>query len=376
LDKIRKIKIKYRPTIAVVDAEAVSHNFNEVRRLAGSGSPVAPVIKSDAYGHGWRGISSTLVKAGADRFCVSLTEEALALRKAGIKTAIYVLGGVYPNQAKQIILNKLTPIVSDFEMVRALNESAKALKKTVDIHVKVDTGLGRLGILEDDVASFFESLKKIRWVNAEGICSSFSSISDLENSKKQFKNFEKIVKKAESVFDGPLIAHMAHSGGILHGLTRPGWMVRPGIILYGYTRDLPLKGLTLKPALTWKTEIFKVQTFPARYPIGYGGRYKTKKDSRIALLPVGYSDGLFRSYIREGQVLIREKRAPIVGSISMDWTMVEVGHIKGVKAGDEVILIGFQGKDRISADEMAECAGTIIDEVFVSINKRVSRKFL
>jgi len=357
----------------VIHTDAIIHNFREVCRLAGSGSPIAPVIKSDAYGHGWVGVSTALAQAGADRFCVSLTEEGVKLRDVGCRTPILVLGGVYSNQARDIILKDLTVVITSLAMARALNEAAESLGRTANIHVKIDTGLGRLGILDEEVPAFFDSLKKLPWVHVEGICSSFSSISDLEFSERQFKIFERIAKQAELIYGKPLLCHIAHSGGLLRGLSRPGWLIRPGIMLYGYTRDLPTTEVNLKPVLTWKTAIFKVRAYPPGSPIGYGGKYKTKTGSRIALLPVGYTDGLFRSYAQKGEVLIRGTRAPIVGSPSMDWTMAEVGHIKNVMPEDEVILIGSQGNEQITADEMAERAGTIIDEVFVSIGKRIPR---
>ena len=359
----------------MIHTDAIIHNFREVCRLAGPGSPIAPVIKSNAYGHGWIGVSAALTEAGADRFCVSFTEEGLALRNSGVDKPILVLGGVYPDQAREIILNDLTPVISSLAMAGALNEAAEALGRTVNIHVKVDTGLGRLGILEKEVPPFFDALKKLPRLHTRGICSSFSSIGNSEFSEKQFNAFERIIKQAERIYGKPLLCHMAHSGGLLRGFTRPGWLIRLGIMLYGYTRDIPTTAVNLKPALTWKTEVFKVQEYPPGHPIGYGGKYETKAGSRIALLPVGYTDGLFRSYIEKGEVLIRGARAPLVGSTSMDWTMAEVGHIKDVMPGDEVILIGSQGKERITADEMARGAGTNIDEVFVSIAKRVPRVF-
>jgi alanine racemase len=168
---------------------------------------------------------------------------------------------------------------------------------------------------------------------------------------------------------------MAHSGALLRGFTRPGWLIRPGIILYGYTRGLETSGVNFKPVLTWRTEVFKTQKYPLGFPIGYGGAYKTGEGSRIALLPVGYSDGLLRSYMGKGEVLIHGTRAPLVGRFSMDWSMAEVGHLSEVHSGDEVVLIGEQGGERISAKEMAERGGTIVDEVFVSIGKRVAREY-
>ena len=364
-----------RPTTVLIDRGALIHNFREVLRLAGPDCPVAPVIKSDAYGHGLIGTARELLKAGADRLAISLTEEGLTLREEGIPVPILVLGGCYPAQAREIIAGKLTPMVSTLTLAKALNEAASSSRTPLKIHLKVETGLGRLGIPAEDIPAFLQNLKGFPFLELEGLGSSLSSVTNLELARKQLKILEKVAAEAAQFFGKSLICHIAHTGGLLLGLTRPGWLIRPGIMLYGYTRGLPSNGAHLKPVLTWRTEIYKVQEYPVGHPIGYGGTYQTKKGSRIALLPVGYSDGLLRSYMGKGDVLIRGRRAPFVGRFSMDWTMVEVGHIPQAREGDEVILIGKQQNEQVTADEMAERAGTIIDEIFVSIAKRVPRIF-
>jgi alanine racemase len=239
----------------------------------------------------------------------------------------------------------------------------------------LETGLGRLGILPKDLSPFLQYLKEMPFILLEGICTSFSSVDDLKMAKEQLDLFERTAEDLGREFGRPLIRHIAHTGGLLRGLTRPGWVIRPGIMLYGYTRGLAEAQADLKPVLTWRTEIYKVQTFPEGYPIGYSGLYRATKGSRIALLPIGYSDGLLRSYMGLGEVLVCGKRAPLVGRFSMDWTMAEIGHIPEAKAGDEVIMIGKQGKEGISAEEMADRAKTIVDEIFVSIAGRVPRIF-
>jgi alanine racemase len=343
--------------------------------LAGSDSPLAPVIKSDAYGHGILEIARQLLKVGADRFAVSLTEEGGELREAGIDVPILILGGSFPEQAKEIVEKRLTPVVSAFSMATALHEAAQSQGRQIKIHLEVDTGLGRMGLLVEDVLPFLNRLKEMPFLRVEGIGSTFSSITNVEFSKRQFEIFEKVGQEAIYACGRPLLLHMAHSGALLRGFTRPGWLIRPGIMLYGYTRGLETSRVNLKPVLTWKTEVFKMQKYPLGFPIGYGGSYRTVEGSQIALLPVGYSDGLLRSYMGKGEVLIHGKRAPLVGRFSMDWTMVEVKHLSEVHPGDEVVLIGEQGEERISAEEMAERAGTIVDEVFVAIGRRVLRKY-
>lgn len=363
----------YRPTAAFINLDHLLHNFRVIRKLAGPHSPLAPVIKSNAYGHGMIPIARELSRAGAEWLAVSLTEEGLELRRHGITGPVLVLGGCYPGQAEEIVNSSLTPVVATVELARALNEAARVLGRPVPIHLKVETGLGRLGILPKDLTPFLQNLKGMAFLLLEGICTSFSSVDDLKKARDQLNLFERTAEDLGRECGRPLIRHIAHTGGLLRGLTRPGWLIRPGIMLYGYTRGLVATQADLKPVLTWRTEIYKVQAFPEGYPIGYSGLYQAPKGSRIALLPVGYSDGLLRSYMGGGEVLICGKRAPLVGRFTMDWTMAEVGHIPEPKAGDGVILLGTQGEDRISAEEMAERAKTIVDEIFVSIADRVPR---
>jgi alanine racemase len=319
-------------------------------------------------------VARELSLAGAEWLAVSLTEEGLELRGNGITNPVLILGGCYPGQAQEIIHSGLTPVVSTIELARALSEAARATGRPFPIHLKVETGLGRLGIMPKDLPAFFQYLKQMPFLSLEGICTSFSSVDDLETAKDQLHLLERIGDDLKRESGRTPICHLAHSGGLLRHLTRPGWLVRPGIMLYGYTRGAE-KEIDLKPVLTWRTEIFKVQDFPEGYPIGYSGLYRAPHGSRIALLPVGYSDGLLRSYMGKVEVLICGKRAPLVGRFSMDWTMAEVRQIPEAKAGDEVILIGTQGRERISAEEMAERAKTIVDEIFVSIAGRVPRIF-
>ena len=365
----------YRPTAAFIDLDSLLHNFREVRRLAGPHSPLAPVVKSNAYGHGMIPVARALSHAGAEWLAISLTEEGLELRENGITTRVLILGGCYPGQAREIIDSGLTPVVSTVELAGALDEASRVSGRPFPIHVKIETGLGRLGILPEDLPAFLQRLKQMSFVSLEGICTSFSTVDNLETAKAQMELFEKVAEEVSREWGKALICHLAHTGGLLRGLTRPGWLIRPGIILYGYTRGVEAKGVDLKPILTWRTEIFKTQNYAEGFPIGYSGMYRAPRGSRIALLPVGYSDGLLRSYMGAGEVLIRGKRAPLVGRFSMDWTMAEIGHIPEARAGDEVILIGTQGKECISAEEMAGRAKTIVDEIFVSIAGRVPRIF-
>ena len=362
-----------RPTAAIIHLDYLLHNFQVIRKLAGPASPLAPVVKSNAYGHGMVAVARALSGAGAEWLAVSLTEEGLELRENGLAGPVLVLGGCYPGQAREIVASHLTPVVATPELVHALNEAARSLNRPAPVHLKLDTGLGRLGIFPQDLPAFLQNLRGMTFLRLEGICTSFSAVDNIEGAGRQMDLFERTAGEVEGLWGRPLVRHIAHTGGLLRGLNRPGWLIRPGIMLYGYTRGLEDSQADLKPVLTWRTEIYKVQGFPEGYPIGYSGLYRAPKGSRIALLPVGYSDGLLRSYMGGGEVLIRGKRAPLVGRFTMDWTMAEVGHIPEAKAGDEVILVGAQGGDRITADEMAERAKTIIDEIFVAIAARVPR---
>ena len=365
-----------RPTIVFIDCKALRNNFTTACQLAGSKSYVIPIVKSNAYGHGMVEVSKVLEKAGAKMLGVSLAEEGFTLRQNGIKLPILVLGCSYPQHAREMIINKLTPVIYSYESVEKLNKEAEFLQNRVSIHLKIDTGLGRMGIQKNEIKSFFKFLRNKKYLSLDGICSSFSSASNSNFAWKQLNDMEKILLELPNAMGKKIQCHIANSEGIIAGINHPGWLVRPGIMLYGYKRGPEVESINLEPILTWKTQIFSIKKFPPGYTIGYNGIYETKKDSLIALLPVGYTDGLLRAYMHKGEVLIRGKRAPFVGKFSMDWTMVEVGHIENIEVGEEVILLGKSGHDFISATEMAERAGTAIDEIFVSINERVPRKYI
>lgn len=362
-----------RPTFTLIHLRHLIHNFKEACRLSKDVSLIVPVVKSDAYGHGCVRVSKELISAGAQRLAVSLTEEAMELREAGVIVPILILGGSYPAQAKEIVERSLTPVISTFSMADALGQVSYLMRKPVPVHIKIETGLGRMGIPVKDTPSFLEYLLKKRYVSIEGVCTSFSSIDDLEFSRSQLHLFEQAATLAEKIVGRPLIAHIAHTGGLICGLTQPSWLIRTGAMLYGYTRGMKASGISLKPVLTWKTTVHKIQKYPIGHPIGYAGMYRTKPESRIALLPVGYTDGLRRSYMGKGEVLIRGIRVPLVGRFSMDWCYAEVGNRPEITEGDEVVLIGKQGTEFIDAEEMAQRSGTIVDEVLVSIAKRVPR---
>lgn len=212
-----------RPTGVIIDLDNVVHNFKEVCRLAGSGSPVAPVVKSDAYGHGSIEVSRVLVEAGAKSLAVSLTEEGLELRKAGISIPILVLGGSYLAQAREIVEGRLTPVVSTSSMATALQEAGQSIQSQVKIHIKVETGLGRMGIPREETLPFLQSLVNKSSILVEGICTSFSSVDDMDFAMEQFRDFEALARKAEKAYGKPLLCHIAHTGGLLRSLTRPGY---------------------------------------------------------------------------------------------------------------------------------------------------------
>jgi len=245
--------------------------------------------------------AEVLLREGAERLAVSLTAEGLELRKAGVTKPILLLGGSFPDEAPDIVTGQLTPMVTAPALARALNEAARSSRRTLPMHLKLETGLGRLGIPLPEFPAFLQFIQGLPSLTLEGIGSTFSSVEDRGKAQMQMETLERAAHEAAAQLKRPLLCHIAHTGGLLRGLTRDGWLVRPGIMLYGYTRGLAAPGIDLRPVLSWKTEIFSIRSFPEGHPIGYSGTYRTSQGSRIALLPVGYSDGLLRSYMESGR---------------------------------------------------------------------------
>jgi alanine racemase len=376
-----------RPTWAQVSLENLRDNFGVVQRHIGPGITVCAVVKADAYGHGATECARALEEEGARWLGVTSLDEAIPLREAGIRTRILLMTGFWRGEEEEIIRLQLTPTVWEPGQVELLEKAAAGLGlPRLPVHLKVDTGMGRLGVDPEDLYQVCSALKSSPHLLLEGLSTHLASseVLDAPSVNDQLQEFEQVrnVLRNEG-FDPPQV-HVANTGAVIS--RRESWntMVRPGIALYGYHLPFERAGrevsgsklrLAVKPVLTWKTRILALRDVRANQALGYGGTYVTKAPARIAVLPVGYADGLNRALSSRGRVIVREHYAPIVGRISMDLTLADVTGLPGVSVGDEVVLLGALDGLSVDAREHAELANTNVYEVLCAISKRVPRKY-
>ncbi len=364
-----------RPTWVEVDLEAIAHNVRRVVEMVGPAVAVLAVLKADGYGHGAVRVARTALNNGARYLGVASINEGAALRRAGIHAPVLVLGFTPAWQARELVLNDLSATVFDLDVARALSRAARELDRRVRVHVKVDSGMGRLGLLPDQVVPFVHDLAALPGLELEGIFTHFSvADSDPRYTRWQIERFRQTLAALAGVgIEFPLV-HAANSAAILTLPESYFSMVRLGIAMYGLhpSPQVPCPP-DFCPALTFKTQVAQVKTLPPGSFISYGNTYRTEGWQRIAVLPVGYADGFRRAPRHWGEVLVRGRRAPIVGRVCMDQTMIDVTAIPDVRQGDEVVLIGQQGNERITAEEVAERLGTINYEVVSEILARVPR---
>ena len=365
-----------RPTFCFIDLGALRWNFRQIKERVGPTVKILAMIKANAYGHGAPAVAQALAAEGCDAFGVATLEEGVELRQAGIRTAILILAGVYPEQVDQFLQNTLTPVLHELETLRKLDVALQDRGTTLKIHLEVDTGMGRIGFLAAEIDSWLPELSKFKNLKLEGV---FSHFSEAENSNEpysaaQLQNFFLVVDRLRQADLLLPLVHMAKSAAVITVPASHFAMVRPGLMLYGiYPSPDLAKEIVLKPVLTWKTRIIQLKRLSKGCSIGYGRTFVTGRESLIATLPVGYADGYARVLSNCAAVLVRGHRAPVVGKISMDLTTIDVTDIRGVQQGDEVVLLGRQGDAVISADEVAAWSNTISYEILTSIGARVPR---
>jgi alanine racemase len=368
-----------RPTWVEIDVEAAAHNTRRIREMIGPDVALMVVLKADAYGHGATRLARVTLNNGADRIGVASLNEAIMLRDHGIRAPILVLGYSPAWSARQALLNDVGVALYDLDIARAFDRAAAELQRKALVHVKVDTGMGRLGLLPHEVGGFFQRLAAFPNLEVEGIFTHFSVADSQdprhrEHTDEQVARFREVLEGLERSGLRPPIVHCANSAAIL---TRPDVyfdMVRLGIALHGLHPSADVRvPADFGRTLAFKTTVAQVKSVPPGTPISYGNTYETSGWQSIAVIPVGYADGFRRGPAHWGEVLIRGRRAPIVGRVTMDQTMIDISHISGVRIGDEVVLIGRQGDDEITAEEVAERLGTINYEVVSAILARVPR---
>ncbi len=370
-----------RPTVAEIDLGALRHNLEQLRRMTGGKAEVLAVVKANAYGHGAPEVARELESAGARIFGVATTEEGIELRLSRIAAPILILAGTYPEEFDRIVVNRLTPVIYDLEIAQAFNARAERERERLSVHLKIDTGMNRLGIPWREWESALEVLRSLKRLRVEGLLSHFSvaegtGAEDRAFTRKQLSRFTRCLDLAARKGIQPRYFHLANSAATV--LLEPARfnLVRPGLMIYGCHPSPVLRDrVPLRPVLCWKTSVLSLKKVPKGDPVSYGRAFRCPKESLIAVLPVGYADGYRRRLSNRGVVLIRGRRAKIAGIVCMDLTMVDVSEVPGVKVGDEVVLLGRQGAEEITAAEMAGWIESIPYEILCGIGKRVPRVY-
>ena len=370
-----------RPTRAEIDLDNLVHNLRITQDALGPGVAIMPALKADAYGHGAVACARALEQAGAAWFGVALPEEGLKLREAGVKTPILSLGGFWEGQEDRLIEQGLTPVLFRQDLLARLDEAARRAATIFPYHLKVDTGMGRLGVPYAELERFLEDATRYKNVKLDGLLTHFAAADDaggIAFTGRQMAQFEEALRMVRRHGFAPQWIHEANSAAA-HAYPRArGNLVRLGGVIYGIWRDCTrpdVAPLDWRPVLRLRTEIMLVKTVAAGTPLGYGGTFVTERESRIATLPIGYEDGLRRALSNRGRVLVRGQAAPVVGRVSMDLTLIDVTGVAGATVGDEVVIIGGQGDSRITAEDIAEVLGTISYEITCGISDRVPRVY-
>jgi len=373
-----ELEIK-RPAWIEIDLSALENNYNFIRSKVNKETKIAAVVKANAYGHGSVRIARRLSELGVEYFCVGSPDEGIELRNAGIKEPILVMAEVLKSQYDDIIKGDLIQTAASRETLNALNKVGAGAAKQIKVHLKLDTGMGRIGFFPEELLEVYKFAKKLKNIKIEGVFSHLARADeeDKEFSYQQLQRFKSTLKEIRAAgFELPQL-HIANSAAVIDLKNTSLDLVRPGIMLYGL---LPSKDLNreadLKPLLSFKTRVIQLRQLPAGSTVSYGSTYKTDSREKLAVLPVGYKDGYPRLLSNQGEVLIRGKRSPIRGRVCMGQTIVSVNHIDNLEVGDEVVLIGSQGNEKISAAEIAELCGTINYEIVCNLSERLEKIYI
>jgi alanine racemase len=371
-----------RPTWAEINLDNLAFNFQSVKNFVGRNIKYMAVVKADAYGHDAIQCACRLEAEGIDWFGVALPEEGVELREAGIKNPILCLGGFWAGQEKLLLDNNLTPVIYQISKASSFNTAARERGIVTNVHIKIDTGMGRIGVRFDEVSEFSERLLDFENLNIEGLMTHFASADNLNETdftNLQIKRFNECVAIFEKKGFQPIYKDLANSpGAIVHENSRAD-MVRLGGVLYGLGGDVLPNGVEkpeLKAVMSIFTRITHLKRVPEGETLGYSRTFRTRKESLIATIPIGYEDGLPRVLSNQGMVIVNGYFAPIVGRISMDWTIIDVSEIPNVKLEDEVVIIGKQNNLSILAEDLAQITDTISYEITCGINRRVPKIYV
>lgn len=365
-----------RPTYVEVNLSRITENLQAIQTHVGK-TVVMPILKANAYGHGLIEVAKHLSLNGIKYLGVAYLEEAILLREAGIDIPILVLGGILGSQVPLFLEYDLTLTASSLEKLGKINEAAKDKGKQAKVHLKIDTGMERIGVHHYSAETLLEASLEYKSLRIEGIFSHFteSDSRDLESAKLQLERFQELMKFYEDRSLPTPMRHMANSGAILQLPESYMEIVRPGILLFGvYPSSEVTQSITVHPALTWKSRVVYFKVVQPNHPVSYGSTWESDHQVRVVTVPVGYGDGYFRSMSGKAKVIIRGKRYPVVGVVCMDQVMVNI-EWETAYNGDEVILVGDSTSESISVEDLAEWAGTIPYEILTNINTRVPRVY-
>jgi alanine racemase len=366
-----------RPTRIRVDLDALTHNLRALRAFAGV--PVMGIVKANAYGHGLVPVALHLQAQGVEQLGVAFLEEGVALRRAGIRLPILVMGGIFGPQASQLIAEDLEITVSSIDKLRQVEAAAQALGRQATIHLKIDTGMERIGVHSYRAGPFIEAAVASRWCTVKGVYSHLACADDpaSQMTRQQLERFLDACAHFERLGAPMPIRHLANSGGLLHFPETHLDLVRPGIALYGVLPDPASRPtVDLRPALSLVSQVVYFKVVPVGQTVSYGGTWAPAADTRVVTVPIGYGDGFPRALSSRGEVLIRGRRHPIVGRICMDQFMVDIGPQGTAYNEDAVVMIGAQDGQVIRCEDVAQAGGTIPYEILVGLNSRIPREYV
>jgi alanine racemase len=384
----KTIQFAGRPVWAEISLQAILHNLRVIRKQVGAQRKILAVVKSNAYGLGAVPVAKALQKAGTEWFGVTCANEGVELREAGIRKRILILTGFWPGEEKRLIQNNLTPTVTRVDDLGHLERSAKAAggKSRLRFHLKINTGMNRLGISADEVDCFARKLSECRHIELEGTFTHFASAEDFtaRQTNEQERVFLACLDRLRALGVSPGIVHMANSGAICARPSTWADMVRPGAILYGYYQsfDPPQKKqevmgqVELQPCLSLRARIISLRNVPVGEGVGYAARFVTKRPSRIAVINAGYADGVVRALTNRGWALVRGRRVPLVGTISMDLTTLDLTDVPEAVLGDVVTIYGEDGGARIEVSEVAHAIGTVTSDLLCALGRRVPKFYV
>ena len=366
-----------RPTRLEIDLNILAENYRQIKKHVAP-AKMMPILKANGYGHGLVRVAQLMQKLGADYIGVAVLEEGILLREQGINIPILVLGGVWGNQIPHFLKHNLTITASSIEKLNQIDELAGQMKLKAKVHLKIDTGLERIGVHYYSAEKLLEATLKCKNLEIEGIFSHFANSDNLELNftRLQLERFMEVLQFYEKHSLKLPIRHISKSGSILQMPEANLDMVRPGLLLYGVypSQEIP-HTVKVKPASTWKSLVVYFKVIKANHPVGYGLTWQSDHDVRSITVPVGYGDGYFRSMSHKAEVLLRGKRYPVIGRISMDQIVVNIEKDSAYN-GDEVILFGSDGENKITVEELADWAGTIPYEILTNVNTRVPRVYI